>query len=57
MGIDLAVISLLDAEHEVDSAASKEVLSEAKVPCRDLEAMKDICRNLCRIDVIVHDVT
>ena len=42
MGIDLAVISMLDAEHEVDSAACKFSLNEVEVPCRDLEAMKDI---------------
>ena len=57
VGIDLSIISMLDAEHKVDSAAFKEVFSETKVPRRDLEAMKHVGRDLVLMNTFVHYVS
>ena len=56
MGVDLAVVTLLDAEHEVDSATSEQILLNTEVPSRNLETMQDVGRNVTLFDLWVHDV-
>ena len=55
--VDLTIVTLLDAEHEVDAATLENLLLNAEVPGCDLEAMKQIGRNLVLGDFLVHDVT
>ena len=57
VGIDLSIISMLDAEHKVDTTAFKKVLRETKVPRRNLEAMKHVGWDLVLRDAFVHYVT
>ena len=56
VGVDFSIISVLDAEHKVDTTAFKVVLSETKVPRGDLEAMKHVGWHLVLGDAFVHYV-
>jgi len=56
MGVDLTVVTLLDAEHEVDSATSEHILLNTEVPCRNLETMQDVGWNVTFFDLWVHDI-
>ena len=59
MGVDLAIVSLLDTEHEIDSATFQDVIRDAKVPCCHLETMEEIIGNFLwflLLDFWVHDI-
>ena len=55
--VDFTIVTLLDAEHEVDAAPLENLLLNAEVPGGHLEAMKQIGRNLILREILVHDVT
>lgn len=55
--VDLTIISVLDAEHEIDSTTSQVVSLDTEVPSRDLETVQKIAGNLIRINALVHDIT
>jgi len=57
MGVDLAIISLLNTEHEVDAATLQNILLNAEIPGGHLEAVKDIGGDFVGGDLLVHDVT
>ena len=57
MRINLAVIPLLDAEHEIDSAAAQDFRLDTKVPSSNLEAMKNVGRYFIVWNVLIHDIT
>ncbi len=56
MGVDLTVVTLLDAEHKIDSATSEHILLNTEVPCRNLETMQDVGWNVTFFDLWVHDI-
>lgn len=55
--VNLAVVPLLDTEHEIDAASTKDGRIDAEIPRRDLETMQKIRGHLLRLDARVHDVT
>lgn len=57
VGIDLSIISMLHAEHKVDTTSFEIVLSEAEVPRSDLEAVEHISRDFFLRDAFVHYIT
>lgn len=56
MRVDFAIISLLNTEHEIYASALQELLIYAKVPRRDLKAMKEVAGDFFRWHTFVHDV-
>ena len=56
MRVDLAIISLLNTEHEVYAMAPELLIFNAKVPGRHLEAVQDIAWSLLFRHFLVHDV-
>ena len=56
MRVDLAIISLLNTEHEVYAMAPKLLIFNAKVPGRHLEAVQDVAGGLLLRHLLVHDV-
>ena len=56
MRVDLTIITLLDAKHEVDAAALKGLILYAEVPSSGLETVQDIGGDLIFRHSWVHDV-
>ena len=57
VGVNLPVIALFYAKHKVYSAALKKCIFDAKIPCRALEDMQDICWYFLGGNALIHDVT
>ena len=57
MRVDFTIVSVLDAEHEVDTSTTQVVSLDAKVPSCDLKAVQNIAGNLFRVNTLVHDIT
>ena len=57
MRVDFTIVSVFDAEHEVDTSTAQVVRLDAKVPSCDLKAVQNIAGNLFRVNTFVHDIT
>lgn len=55
--VNFSVVALLDTEHEVDSAALKNRIIDAKVPSCALETVQNVAWDIVGVDVRVHDIT
>jgi len=55
--VDFSVISLLYAEHEVDTATAQDIRLDTKIPSRNLEAMENVCGNFIERYIFIHDIT
>ena len=56
MRVDLTIVPLFDAKHEVDAAALKGLILYAEVPSSGLETMQDVGGDLIFRHSFVHDV-
>ena len=56
MRVDLTIITLFDAEHEVDAAALKDLILNTEVPGSGLETMQDVGGDLIFRHPWIHDV-
>ena len=56
VGVDLAIITLFDAEHEVDTSSFKHIGVDPEVPRRNLEAMQQVSWMLFSGNIWIHDV-
>ena len=56
MGVNLTVVSLLYAEHEVDSTTFEDGLIDTEVPSSHLETMKKVLGDLRLVHARLHDV-
>ena len=57
MRVDFTIVSVLDAEHEVDTSTAQVVSLNAKVPSCNLKAVQNIAGNLFGVNTFVHDIT
>ena len=56
MRVNFSIVALLDAEHEVDPPSLKNLVGDAEIPRRALEAVKYVARVLFKGHVLVHDI-
>jgi hypothetical protein len=54
--VDFSIVSLLDAETEVDSAPFQDVTFDSKIPCRHLKNVQNIGWHSLRLDALIHDI-
>ena len=57
VGVDLSIVALLDAEHEVDSATLQNLVLDTEVPRRALETMQEVRWDVGFWHALVHYVT
>ena len=56
MRIDLSIVPVLDTESKVDPSTFENILIDSKIPCRHLETMEDISRNLIFWYTFMHNI-
>ena len=56
VGVNLPVIALFYAKHKVYSATLKKCIFDAKIPCRALKDMQDICWYFLGGNALIHNV-
>ena len=54
--VDLAIVSLLDGEHQIDSSSFQDIFFYAEVPGGHLENVEHVGRDVCCFHIGVHDV-
>ena len=57
MGIDLAIISMLDSEADVDTSALEHVIVEAYIPRRHLKNVEQVAGDVLIWHTLVHNVS
>ena len=57
MGVDLAIISMLDSEADVDTSALEHVIVEADIPRCHLEDVEQVAGDVLIWHTLVHDVS
>ena len=56
MRVDLSIVPMLDTEGEINPPALQNILINTKIPCRHLEAMKDVIWDLILWYTFMHDI-
>ena len=55
MGVNFSIVSMLDAEANVDTSSLQHVVIETYIPSSDLKDMQKIAGHVLVVDLLVHD--